>query len=70
LSFSQINRNFATKNSRLKQYRDVVWDAMKKFDEFPREENQLVDSLDVSTFTLQHFKEIGLYKVEVTLGLQ
>jgi hypothetical protein len=31
----------------------------------PGEENQLADSLIVSTSTLQHFKEIGLYKVEV-----
>jgi ribonuclease HI len=67
---SQINRNFSTKNPRLKQYRDVVWDSMKTFDDFsieaiPREENHLENNLAVSTSTLQHFKEIGLYKVEL-----
>jgi ribonuclease HI len=43
---SQVNRKFTVKNPRLKQYRDVVWEAIKKFDNFsieaiPREENTL-----------------------------
>jgi hypothetical protein len=55
---------------RLKQYRDVMWDTIKKFDNFsietiPREENHLADNLAVSASTFQIFKEIGLYKVEV-----
>jgi hypothetical protein len=38
---------------------------MKRFDNFsieaiPREENNLVDNLAVSVYTLQIFKEIGL----------
>jgi ribonuclease HI len=50
LIVSQVNKNFAAKNPRLKQYRDVIWDAMKRFDNFsieaiPREENHLVDNL-------------------------
>jgi ribonuclease HI len=70
LIVSQVNKKFVAKNPRLKQYRDVVWDAIKKFDNFsieaiPREENHLADNLVVSASTLQLFKEIGLYKVEV-----
>jgi ribonuclease HI len=70
LIVSQVNMIFSAKNPRLKQYRDVVWDSIKKFDDFsieaiPREENHLADNLAVSASTLQHFKEIGLYKVEV-----
>jgi ribonuclease HI len=70
LIVSQVNRKFAAKNPRLKQYRDVVWDAIKRFDNFsieaiPREENHLVDSLVVSASNLQLSKEIGFYKVEV-----
>jgi hypothetical protein len=47
-----------------------VWDSMKKFDNFsieaiPREDNYLANNLVVSASTLQLFKEIGLYKVEV-----
>jgi hypothetical protein len=43
---------------------------MKFFDNFsieaiPREENHLVENLAVSASTLQLFKEVGLYKVEV-----
>jgi hypothetical protein len=43
---------------------------MKEFDNFliesiPSEENRLADNLVVSASTLQLFKEIGLYKVEV-----
>ena len=34
LIVSQINRNFAAKNPRLKQYRDVFWDVMKKLMNF------------------------------------
>jgi len=67
---SQVNKNFVAKNRMLKQYRVVIWDAMKRFvnyliEAIPREENHLVDNLVVSTSTLQLFKEIGLYKVEV-----
>jgi ribonuclease HI len=70
LIISQVNKKFTAKNPRLKQYRDVVWDAIKKFDNFsiesiPREENHLADNLVVSASTLQIFKEISLYKVEV-----
>jgi hypothetical protein len=70
LIVSQVNKKFATKNPRLKQYRDVVWDAIKNFDKFftepiPREENHLEYNLVVSSSTLQIFKEIGLYNVEV-----
>jgi ribonuclease HI len=54
---SQVNRKFAAKKPRLKQYRDVVWYARKGFDNFsieaiPREENHLVDSLFVSSSNL------------------
>jgi ribonuclease HI len=70
LIVSQVNRKFAAKNPRLKQYRDVVWEAIKRFENFsieaiPREENHLADSLVVSTSNLQLSKEIGFYKVEV-----
>jgi hypothetical protein len=55
---------------RLKQYTDVVWDAMKKFNYFSikvilREENHMEENLVVSASSWQHFKEIGLYKVEL-----
>jgi ribonuclease HI len=61
LIVSQVNKNFTAKNPRLKQYRDVVWDAMKRFDNFsieaiPREENHLADNLVISTSTLQFSK--------------
>jgi ribonuclease HI len=70
LIVSQVNKNFAAKNPSLKQCRDVVWDAIKKFDNssieaIPREENHLVDNLVVSDSTMQLFKEIDLYKVEL-----
>ena len=69
LIVSQVNRKFATKNPRLKKYRDVVWEAIKGFGNFsieaiPREENRLADSLVVSTSNLQLSKEIGFYNVE------
>jgi hypothetical protein len=43
---------------------------MKRFDNFsiesiPREEKHLVDKLSISVSTLQVFKEISLYRVEV-----
>jgi ribonuclease HI len=65
LIVSQVNKKFAAKNPRLKQYRDVVWDAIKRFDNFsieaiPREENHLADNLVVSASNLQLSKEIGL----------
>jgi hypothetical protein len=34
LIVSQVNRNFDAKNPRLKIYRDVVWDAIKGFNNF------------------------------------
>jgi ribonuclease HI len=34
LIVSQVKRDFSAKKPRLKQYRDVVWDVMKNFDEF------------------------------------
>jgi ribonuclease HI len=70
LIVSQINKKFVAKNPRLKQYRDAIWDAIKRFDNFsieaiPREENHSTDSLAMSASNLQLSKEIGLYKVEV-----
>jgi hypothetical protein len=70
LIVSQVNKNFTAKNPILKQYKDVVWDATKKFSNFsiesiPREENHLENKFFVSASTLQYFKEINLYKVEV-----
>jgi ribonuclease HI len=70
LIISQVNKKFATKNPRLKHYKDVVWDAMKKFENFfiesiPREENHLAYNLVFFASTLQILKEISLYKVEV-----
>jgi ribonuclease HI len=49
---SQVNKKFAARNSRLKQYRDVVWDAINKFDNFSneviaREENHLTTLLSL-----------------------
>jgi ribonuclease HI len=66
----EVNRKFAAKNRWLKQYRDVILEAINKFDKFsieviPREENPLENNIIVSTSTLQFFKEIGLCKVEV-----
>jgi len=65
----QVNKNFSAKNPRLKQYKDVVWDFIKRFDNFlieaiPRKENHLAENLVVSSSTLHIFKEIGLYQVE------
>jgi ribonuclease HI len=34
LIVSQVNRNFFAKNPRLKQYRDVFWDSLKRFENF------------------------------------
>ena len=70
LIVSQVNKKFVAKNPKLKQYRDVVWDAIKRFDNFSteaitREENHLADNLVVSASNLQISKEIGFYKVEV-----
>jgi ribonuclease HI len=70
LIVSEFNKILSTKNPRLKKYRDVFWDSIKNFDNFaieyiPREKNHLADNLVVSASTLKHFKEIGLYKVEV-----
>jgi ribonuclease HI len=44
LIISQFNKKFTTKIPRLKQYRDVTWDSIKKFEIFsieaiPKEEN-------------------------------
>jgi len=66
LIVSQVNRKFAIKNPRLKQYRDVVWDAIERFDNFSieailREENHLADNLVVSVSNLQLSKEIGFW---------
>jgi ribonuclease HI len=63
LIISQVKRDFSSKKPRLKQYRDVVWDAIKIFNEFsikdiPREENSMADSLVVSASTLQPCEEI------------
>jgi ribonuclease HI len=70
LIVSQFNGKFAAKKQRLKQHRDSVWDSINKFDNFsieaiPREENRVLYNLVISPSTLQLFKEIGLYKVEV-----
>jgi hypothetical protein len=70
LIVSQVNKKFVAKNPKLKQYRDVVWDAIKRFDNFSteaitREENHLADNLAVSASNLQLCKETGFYKVEV-----
>jgi hypothetical protein len=70
LVVSQVKNKFVAKNSRLKQYKDVMWDTIMKFDNFsidaiPREGNHLANNLVISTSTSQIFKEINLYKVEV-----
>jgi len=64
LIVSQVNSNFISKNTRLKKYRDVIWEAIKYFDNFwidsiPREENHLADSLVVYSSNLQLSKEIN-----------
>jgi hypothetical protein len=65
-----VNKISVAKNQRLKQYKDIVWDAMNTFDNFsiesiPREGNHLVNNLVVFASTLHLSKVIGLYKVEV-----
>jgi ribonuclease HI len=62
LIVSQVKRDFSAKKLRLKQYRDVVWDAMKSFNEFsieaiPRDDNSMADALAISTSTLQPCEE-------------
>lgn len=54
LIIQQINKTFQTNNPMLKVYRDVVWRLKDFFENFcisciPRAQNQLVDSLAVST---------------------
>jgi len=57
LIVSQVKKYFSAKNPRLKQYRNVVWDAIKNFDDFsiesvPRKINYMEDTLVVSASTL------------------
>ena len=47
---SHIRQDFASKNKRLKQYRNVVWDEIEEFDAFgitsmDRKNNKMVDLL-------------------------
>jgi ribonuclease HI len=70
LIISQVKRNFSAKKPRLRKYKDVVWDAIKSFEEFsiesiPREENSMTDAFAISSSTLQPCEEILPYKVEV-----
>ena len=68
----KVKNQYAIKNSRLKNYRNKVWDEIKSLDAFSiisvqREFNSRVDSLAVSaSLLLQHlsFKD-QIYKVEV-----
>jgi hypothetical protein len=55
LIVSQVNKNFIANNPSLKQYKDVIWDAMKRFDEFsiesiPREENHFAENLYIRIY--------------------
>jgi ribonuclease HI len=57
LIVSQVKKDFVAKNPRLKQYRNVVWDAIKNFDDFsiesiPRKINYMEDTLVVFASTL------------------
>ena len=71
LIVSQAKNQFAAKNNRLRDYRDVVWDTIEMFDAFaiqavPREESTLADALLVIACTFEipnHLKE--QCKVEV-----
>lgn len=54
----QVKDQFATKNERLKNYKNVVWDNIKLFNAFgikavPRVENSLANALVVAATTLQ-----------------
>jgi ribonuclease HI len=58
LIVSQFFMRFATKNDKLKKYRDVAQTLSKSFkkvsiEAVPREENHVADALDVSASTLQ-----------------
>jgi hypothetical protein len=57
--------HFVAKNPRLKHYMDVVWNSIKKIDDFsikaiPIEDNHLENNLAFSASILQHFKETNL----------
>ena len=68
----QVKNGFACKCKRLKQYRNAVWNTMEYFDalnltSIRREENNLVDKLEVVASTLQPSKELlnGDGKLEI-----
>jgi len=69
---SQIKKKFATKNEKLRRYRNSVWDTIEIFDAFsieavPREKNHVANALAVSAATLQPCEEMlcELCKMEV-----
>ena len=72
LIMPQVKNQFAAKNNRLRDYRNVVWVPIEMFDAFaiqavPREENTLADALSVIACTFEipsHLKE-KYCKVEV-----
>ena len=70
LVVSQVRNQFATKNDRLRNYRNAVWEAIETFDAFgiravPREENTLADELYVITSTFEVLKSLSQQECKV-----
>jgi hypothetical protein len=62
LVVSQVKRKFATKNERLRIYRNLILDTIERFEAFsievvPRDKNHVVDALVMSIAILQPCEE-------------
>ena len=67
---SQVINTYVSKNKRLKQYRNVVWDMIECFDEFEivwedRTNNKMADLLANIAIKLDDITFVGISKVEI-----
>jgi len=70
LVIMQLKNKFTCRNQRLRNYRNVVWDAMEHFDALdleaiPREQNSLADELAVAATTFQLSDELINDKIKM-----